>query len=156
MPRVDTVRPCMSNKTVSVELIETTKQLAEVQEANKSLGQDIVSLRDQLATANKAIEDGKTELANIQTDLANTRKTRADIEAEVARLKTALEASEKSASAKAAEIVASQGCPPVAGLNVPLADSPADLMAQFARISDPKLKTEFYRKNKAVLDPTNK
>ena len=140
--------PClgMSNKTVSVELTETL-------EANAALGQEIVSLREQLATANKAVDASKTELASLTAELATKEKAIIAATAEINSLKTAVTTAEKSASAKAAEIVAAQGCPPVAGLNVPVPTSPADLMAQFQRISDPKLKTEFYRKHRAILDP---
>jgi len=143
----------MSNKTVSVELLETSKQLAEVQETNKTLGQDIVSLREQLATANQAVETGKTELTRLATEIEAKDKAIQTATAEIKTLKEAVATAEKSASAKAADIIASQGCPPVAGLNVPVPTSPADLMAEFQRITDPKTKTEFYRKHRAVLDP---
>ena len=139
----------MSNKpTVSQELKEVT-------ETNAALGQEIVSFKEQLATANQVVETSKAEILRLTAELEAKEKAIVGATAEINQLKEAVAKAEKSASAKAAEIVVAQGCPPVAGLNVPVPTSPADLMAEFQRITDPKAKTIFYRKHRAILDPKN-
>ena len=150
-------------------------KLSELISAVKDLQGKVAALLTSKAQASEdQLQKFSSALAQIQAETvpqmesatANIAKLEAQIKTsgeEITRLKADLAAAnekatkaEASAGVKAAEIAAGQGVP---AIKEPKADGGssdgADLKAELDKITDPTMRTQFYRKHKAALRTVN-
>lgn len=111
-------------------------ELVNAQQINVQLEAQALQMNENLAARNTHIESLQRELAAISEE--NTR------------LKSEFSKTETKAAAKAGEIVAALGVPPVEGLAATTADS-RSIREQYAAIKNPSEKTAFWRQHKAEI-----
>ena len=129
---------------------ELTSAQSKLTELVASEPEALKALQAELGDATGKLSAAETELASVKASLATAEKERDEFKAKQATVDVEVE---KQASAKAAEITASQGVPPIPAK--PEASS-ADLAAQLALISDPVKRADFIRKNRSALFSTLK
>jgi hypothetical protein len=148
------------------EFLTKAGNLLGLAEKNLTAESDLTKCRADLAAKISELEQSNaqvvtltTDLAARTTELASTKATLIAAQAEVTTLKATIADPkgeiEKRASAKALEITAGQGQPPVGvtSTTAPGATSSGDaLVAQLQGITNPVERVEFYRKNKAAID----
>lgn len=132
-----------------------TQQLADVEvelsQANATIAQNETAMKE-LQTQVVSLTEAKT---NLERDLANETNAHKDTQAALAKAMAEVEqlkASAQTAEQKAGEVLATVGVPPVeqVAAAVPTAD---ELWAQYATITDPKAKNDFYNKHRDILTP---
>jgi len=129
---------------------ELTSAQAKLTELAASEPEALKALQAELGESTGKLTAAEAELASVKASLATAEKERDEFKAKQATVDVEVE---KQASAKAAEITASQGVPPIPAK--PEASS-ADLAAQLALISDPVKRADFIRKNRSALFSTLK
>lgn len=129
---------------------ELTAAQAKLSELAASEPEALKALQAELTESASKLTASEAELSTVKASLASIQAERDELKSKQA---TVDEQVEKQASAKAAEITASQGVPPVP--SKPEA-SAGDLAAQLALISDPVKRADFIRKNRSALFATLK
>jgi septal ring factor EnvC (AmiA/AmiB activator) len=148
------------------EFLTKAGNLLGLAEKNLTAESDLTKARADLASKTSELEQSNAQVVTLTadlaartTELASTKATLIAAQSEVTTLKATIADPkgeiEKRASAKALEITAGQGQPPVGvtAASSPGATSSGDaLIAQMEAINHPAERVEFYRKNKAAID----
>lgn len=139
-------------------LDEIKELLGFAKKADSTLAK-LDALAEKLTVLEAANKDLQVKLSTAENKLGEASKTIMTLEAKTTEAekkaadeKVKLEAeAKKIAAAKALEITAGQGQPPI-GSTAGTASGGGDVLAQYNAIQDPREKMEFYRKNKAAYD----
>lgn len=122
----------------------------------------LLGIAEKSAVASTELADLRAALTTSEADLAAANKTISDLTAKLSEKEAALTAKaaevdtakasietevETRAAAKAAQIVASQGAPPLANQPTNTPGAPVGVLESYDAITDPKEKEAFRRKN---------
>jgi septal ring factor EnvC (AmiA/AmiB activator) len=114
---------------------------------------ELAKLREEQALTDKSFTDLEAVMAEAKKETESVIASNKELQAENDKLKAeALEIEArvtKQASAKALEIVASQGALPVT--NTGSSQASSDIFSQYASIQDPAKRHEFWKANKKAL-----
>ena len=142
-------------KAISVQLNEATEAMQKMEgdltHASVTIKDNetkITDIEGKIAAANIEVEAGKQ---NLQKETAAHKITQATLEAALKEVED-LKAGAKSATQIAGEVLGAVGVPPVENV-VPVALTSEELWAQYATITDPKAKNDFYNKHRDTLTP---
>jgi len=132
--------------------------MSDLLEDIDSLKADIHAANELLEQANSSLKTKDEALSARDSEIASLKEALKGKEAEAAKLLqdfTALQAKEASASAKAVEIVASQGIAPLpVKVEANATQSREDLLKQYAGITNSKDKGTFWAKHRKELFPS--
>jgi chromosome segregation ATPase len=139
-------------KEVETAKAEAANAKTALETNNSEIAAQLEKVQGELTAANTSLAARTTELSSAKASLLAAQAEVTTLKATIADPKGEIE---KRASAKALEITAGQGQPPVGvtSTSSPGATSSGDaLLAQLQGITNPVERVEFYRKNKAAID----
>ena len=135
-----------------------TEMKAAIEKLTASLAASdakVLALETTLQSAAAAITNHEARIvateASASAQVAAIQAVNTDLEAKLKAATDALDAKIKSSDAKAIDISARAGVPPIGDESKSEEKSSADIHSEFKTITNPKARAEFYAKHRAVL-----